>query len=419
MKRIVKGLIIAGALVLLSACGNSGTQKEQTGDGKQKITFWGSWSGSQVDQLNQLIDQYNKSQDSYTVTYKVQDNVEEKLLTGMAGGEIPDVIMWDRVNTKMYAEKNALLDLDSLIEKDHIDLNDFYEETVKEMNADGKQYGIPLLVDNRSLFYNKKLLAQAGVTPPKTWEELLNVAEKTTKWEGKQLVQAGFSLDDVGLFNMWLQQAGGTMLSEDGKTTAFNSKAGLEVLNFWNQLLNEKKVYQQGFNDGTDAFAAGTVALMYNGPWALADYDKVEGLEYGVVPPVSGPNGDKGALTGGFGLVIPKNAKNKDATWDFIKWWTTNPEIGIEFAKISNWLPANKTAAKDPYFADNEKYKAFVETMDFAKIRPTVTGYSDLEKLAVNPQLENMLAEKETPQQALENAQKQGNKILKEGSSNE
>ena len=109
-----------------------------------------------------MIDQYNKSQDSYTVTYKVQDNVEEKLLTGMAGGEIPDVIMWDRVNTKMYAEKNALLDLDSLIEKDHIDLNDFYEETVKEMSADGKQYGIPLLVDNRSLFYNKKLLAQAG-----------------------------------------------------------------------------------------------------------------------------------------------------------------------------------------------------------------------------------------------------------------
>ena len=262
MKKIVKGLIIAGVLVLLSACGKSGTQKEQTDDGKQKITFWGSWSGTQVDQLNQLIDQYNKSQDSYTVTYKVQDNVEEKLLTGMAGGEIPDVIMWDRVNTKIYAEKNALLDLDSLIEKDHIDLNDFYEETVKEMSADGKQYGIPLLVDNRSLFYNKKLLAQAGVTPPKTWEELLNVAEKTTKWEGKQLVQAGFSLDDVGLFNMWLQQAGGTMLSEDGKPTAFNSKAGLEVLNFWNQLLNEKKVYQQGFNDGTDAFAAPLIGII-------------------------------------------------------------------------------------------------------------------------------------------------------------
>jgi multiple sugar transport system substrate-binding protein len=178
-----------------------------------------------------------------------------------------------------------------------------------------------------------------------------------------------------------------------------------EVLDFWNQLL-DAKVYQQGFSDGSDAFAAGKVALAYNGPWALADYDKVDGLDYGVVPPVSGPNGDKGALTGGFGLVIPKTAKNKDAAWDFIKWWTTNPEVGIEFAKISNWLPANKEAAQDSYFMDNEKYKAFVETMDFANIRPTVPGYSDLEKLAVNPQLENFISGRTSAEEALSNAQR-------------
>ena len=85
----------------------------------------------------------------------------------------------------------------------------------------------------------------------------------------------------------------------------------MTVLDFWDQLMNQAKVYQQGFNDGSDAFAAGKVAMTYNGPWALADYDKVDGLDYGVVPPVTGPNGDKGALTGGFGLVIPKTAKTK------------------------------------------------------------------------------------------------------------
>ncbi len=184
MKKFFKSLMIIALLVLLGACGKKETQSGGASDGKQNITFWGSWSGSQVDQLNQLIEKYNKSQDSYKVTYKVQDNVEKKLLTGMAGGEIPDVILWDRVNTGMYAKKNALLDLDELIKKDKVDLNEFYEETVKEMSYDGKQYGIPLLVDNRSLFYNKKLLKEAGVTPPKTWAELLNVAEKTTKWDG-------------------------------------------------------------------------------------------------------------------------------------------------------------------------------------------------------------------------------------------
>lgn len=417
MKNIIKGLLLVAAMTVLGACGGGNDQASNDGaGGKQKITFWGSWSGDQVDQLNQLIDQYNDSQDKYEVTYKVQDNVEEKLLTGMAGGEIPDVILWDRINTAMYAKKNALLDLDDLIKKDNVDMGDFYEETVKEMQYDNKQYGIPLLVDNRSLFYNKTLLKEAGLEPPKTWDELLDVAKKTTKWDGKTLVQAGFSLDDVGLFNMWLQQAGGTMLNADNTATAFNSEAGMTVLDFWDQLMNQAKVYQQGFNDGSDAFAAGKVAMTYNGPWALADYDKVDGLDYGVVPPVTGPNGDKGALTGGFGLVIPKTAKNQEAAWDFIKWWTTSPDIGVEFAKISTWLPANIEAAQNTYFTENEKYKAFVETMDFAKIRPTVMGYSDVEKLALIPQLENVFSGKTTPQKALENAQQQGDKILKEGS---
>ena len=54
--------------------------------------------------------------------------------------------------------------------------------------------------------------------------------------------------------------------------------------------------------------------------------------------------------------------------------------------------------------------------MDFAKIRPTVMGYSDVEKLALIPQLENVFSGNTTPQKALENAQQQGDKILKEGS---
>ncbi|MGM0123432.1 multiple sugar transport system substrate-binding protein [Enterococcus sp. AZ194] len=413
MKKWITGFIAIGSLLVLSACGGDGKQNS-SGNEKEQITFWGSWSGDQVAQLNELIGQYNDSQEKYTVTYKVQDNVEEKLLTGMAGGEIPDVILWDRFNTGMYAEKNALLDLDDLISKDNIKLDDFYEETVKEMNYKDKQYGIPLLVDNRSLFYNKKLLKEAGVEPPTNWDELLSAAEKTTKWEGKKLVQAGFSLDDVGLFNIWIQQAGGSVVSQDGTKTSFNSPEGKAVLEYWQTLLNDKKVYQLGFNDGSDAFAAGKVAMAYNGPWALSDYDKVDGLDYGIVPPVTGPNGDKGASTGGFGLVIPKTAKNQKGAWDFIKWWTTKPENGVEFAKISNWLPANKVAAQDKYFTENEKYKAFIETMDFAKIRPTVAGYSDVEGLALIPQLENIVSGKSSINEGLEKAQEQGDKILKE-----
>ena len=68
----------------------------------------------------------------------------------------------------------------------------------------------------------------------------------------RQLVQSGFSLKDVGLFNNWIGQAGGKMIddSTNPPTAAFNTEAGLTVLKYWDQLLNQDKVYQLGFEDG-------------------------------------------------------------------------------------------------------------------------------------------------------------------------
>ncbi|EGR8611912.1 extracellular solute-binding protein, partial [Listeria monocytogenes] len=202
--------------------------------------------------------------------------------------------------------------------------------------------------------------------------------------------------------------------TSDNKETAFNSEQGLEVLNYWDKMQNDLKVYQRGFDDGSDAFAAGKEAMTYNGPWALADYNKVEDLDYGVVEPPKGPNGDKGAIMGGFGLVMPKQAEHKDGAWDFMKWWTTKPENGVEFAKISGWLPANKIAAEDEYFTQDPNYSVFVNTMKYAKIRPTVAGYADVEGLAMKPQFEKFMNGNISAEKALSQAEKEGNQILKE-----
>lgn len=395
----------------LAACG-SGESTGSDSAGPQEITLWGSWSGSQIDQLNKQLDSYNKSQDKYKVKYVMQEKVEEKLLTGIAGGEMPDIVLWDRYQTALYASKGILQPIDELVSKDQVKMDDFYSEAVKEMTFDNKLYGIPLLVDTRILFYNKELMGSEKV--PATWDEMKVVAPKVTKRDGGKLTQAGFSLEDPGLFNMYLLQAGGKMISDDNTSIEFNNQAGQAVLNFWNDIQNAAKVYDRGFDDNGSQFTAGKVAMTYNGPWALADYDKVEGLNYGVSLPLAGPNGDSGSIMGGFGLVMPKNTKNQDGAWDFIKWWTTKPENGVEFAKISGWIPANKVAANDPYFTDNEYYSIFVKAMDKAKTRPTVNGYSTIESLALRPQLENFLSGKITADQALATIDKEGNAILKE-----
>ena len=348
---------------------------------------------------------------TYEVVYEPQELVEEKLLTGLASGQVPDVVLWDRYNTPLYVPKNALAPLDEYLDADGIDLGQFYEEALGELQVDGSTYGLPLLVDNRSLFYNTAVLEEAGLAAPTTWDELKTVATAVTLRENGALTRSGFALNDPGLFNIWLRQAGGQMISDDGTKTAFNSPAGLEVLDFWQSLLDEG-VYELGFGEGVDAFAEQNLVMKYDGPWALTSLDAVDGLEYAITEPLLGPDGDQGAGMGGFGLIIPQGAKNADGAWEFIKWWTTQPENGVGFAEISGWIPANIEAANDPYFTENPKYAAFVKAMEYAKVRSQVPGASDVEGKALIPALQKFLAGEIDAQAALDEAQKLGDQIL-------
>lgn len=423
MKKIVAFVL---AILLLAsvftACGTTSddsksTTPSQTGK-RTEITMWGGWSGDQIAQLEEQISAYNASQDKYTVKYVMQDAMEEKLLTGIAGGELPDILMWDRYNTSVYASRGALEPIDDLVAADNVDLTQFYAAAVDEATgADGKLYGLPLYVDVRILFYNKTMFAEAGVDPDsiKTWDDLEAAAVRLTKRDGDKLVQSGFSLKDCGLYNIWSKQAGASLVDDSATPakTAFNSPEGLSVLHFWDKLLNEDKVYELGFEDsyGGDGFKAGVVAITYNGPWALSDYNNAN-VDYGVIANPTGPNGDTGAFMGGFSLAMPAGCKNKEGAWDFMKWWTTKPENEVNFSKISGWLPANKVAAEDSYFAEDEYLSVFVDVLSYASIRPKTLGYSDVEGLALTPQLQKFMAGEITAEEALATAQKQGDQIF-------
>ena len=411
----VAGALGLAAAPLLAACGSSKSGSGSGGGGVKNITMWGSFNGDQVKQINTQLAAFNSSQSAVHVTYQAQDIVETKLLTAIASGtNIPDVVLWDRYQTSLYAPKGALSAIDDLIARDKVDTSDFFPAPYGEMTVGGKQYGLPMLVDNRSLVYNKTMLDKAGIKPPTTWEELATAAQVLTQRDsGGKLKVSGFALDDPGLFNVWILQAGGQMLAADKKTTAFNSPAGQAVLSFWDDLLHNKKVYELGFAQGVDGFGTGQIAMKYDGPWNMPQYDKISGFEYGVVPPPAGPGG-KGAITGGFGLVIPAQAKHRDAAWEFVKWWTTVPANGVAFAKIGSWLPGSVKASQDPYFGSGH-WPAFVQTEGFAVVRPNVPGYSDVEGKALEPQLQNWMSGKTDAASALKNAASQGDQILAKG----
>ncbi|OME45819.1 ABC transporter substrate-binding protein [Paenibacillus odorifer] len=427
-KWLVTSIVLVMTTTLAAGCGgNNGSADKETGNTskagsstgkKTELTFWGDWGGEGQMQFETMVDAFNKSQDKIHVKYVLQQDMITKFLTSATNGGTPDVLFWDRWRTSLYAPKNVLHPVDEYLTRDGISEDDFYSESLRELSYDDKLYGLPLTVDARALFYNKKLLAEAGLQPPTTWDELEAAATKLTKWNGNKLETAGFSMGDLGLFNMYLQQAGGTMLTEDGKTN-FNNEQGKQVLEFWDRLMNKDKVYKVGFElglgEGQDAFVTGKVAMLYSGPWMLSTYNKYgKDLDYGIVPPPAGPNGDKGSVMGGFGLVIPEGSKHKEEAWEFIKWWTANKDNALLWAKTSLNLPGYKPSMEDPFFKDDPKWQPFLETLEFAKVRPNHPGYSVMETDALAPNLQLNQQNKMSIDETLKKSQEEGDKMLKD-----
>ncbi|WP_277682337.1 extracellular solute-binding protein, partial [Saccharomonospora azurea] len=116
----ISATLAVGALALTACSGASGSGTED-GEGDQAVTFWGNWTGEQATQIETQVEAFNASQDDYVVTYQPQEEVEAKLLTAIAGGGVPDVVLWDRFQTSVYASRGALMPLDDLIAEDGVD----------------------------------------------------------------------------------------------------------------------------------------------------------------------------------------------------------------------------------------------------------------------------------------------------------
>lgn len=383
------------------------------------ITFWGDWSGEGEAQVMTMVDAFNASHDTIQIQYVVTQDIVTAFLTSATSGGAPDIMIWDRWRTSLYAPKNVMLPINDYMARDGITSDEFFSEALKELTWNDNVYGLPLTVDARALFYNVDLLQAAGIEPPTTWDELEAAAVALTSRDADGHLQvSGFPISDAGLFNMYLQQAGGQMLTDDGQLTDFNNEMGLSVLNFWKKLLDDG-VYEPGFEQGlgesVDPFVTGRVAMLYNGPWMLSTYEKYgDDLHFGVVPPPAGPDGDMGSVMGGFGLVIPTGAQHPDEAWEFMKWWLAQPENALTWAQTSKNIPGNLEALNDPYFQEDPYLPAFIETLEIARIRPPFAGYSPMEVDALIPQAQLFLQGQVTAEEALNQAQQQGDPILQE-----
>ncbi len=419
-------LCIALAAVLslvLAACGGGG---DSSSSGPTKITVWHGYQDTEGTAFKALIDQYNKEHPDVQVSdlYSSNDLVLQKVLTAVRGNSAPDVAYMFGSWSPNIAQIPKLVDMSTYVSQPEWKWDDFYPAERAAATVGNKTVGVPALVDNLAIVYNKKLFADAGIEPPNanwTWDDFRAAAAKLTdpaKGQYGWLIPADGSEDTVWHYLPMLWEAGGDLLSQDNQHSAFNSEAGVKALTTLQQMaVTDKSVYLDTTNEnGPKLMNSGKVGMLVTGPW---DLSSLSDISYGVqvLPTYPGSAGGHQTISGPDNWVVFDNGdKRKQAAVDFVKWLTA-PEQVKSFSLATGDLPTRSSVGQDQAFVGQLDQKlpgvgVFVQNLsNVRKARPTVQQYPAVSE-ALGQAIVSVMLGKDQPADALNAAAKTADAAL-------
>jgi trehalose/maltose transport system substrate-binding protein len=267
----------------------------------------------------------------------------------------------------------------------------FFPRIIQNNTVNGKLVSIPWFTDAGLLYYRTDLLEKYGYKePPKTWEELAEMAKKIQDGErkgGKPDFQ-GFVFEGKASESVtcnaieWVYSyGGGTIVEPDKKVTIDNPKAikALDTAKSWVGTISPPGVTTYGEEEARNIWQAGNAAFMRNWPYAYSlgqdPKSPISGKFDVTVLPKGGADGKNAACLGGWQLMVSAYSKAPDAAVDLVHYLTT-PELQKKHAVDISLLPTLPALYSDPdVLAKNPFYKNMLPVLQNAVARPsTVTG---------------------------------------------
>jgi multiple sugar transport system substrate-binding protein len=418
--------LVTALVAVLSLAASCGGGSGSSSGGRANIVLWHGYVDTEGKAITAAAARFNATHPKIHITvqnYGNSDYALQKVLTAIRGGHYPDIVYLYGSWAANVAQTPHAVDLAPMIKSDpSIDWNDFWPAERQAVTVNGKIIGVPALVDNLALVYNKKLFRQAGVPFPTadwTWDDFRAAAKRLTNASAKQFGWAyvnDASEDTVWRFDALLWQAGGDILTPDQKHAAFDSPAGVRAATLLQQMSTvDHSVYLDSGNQNyVNLFNSGKIAMLFTGPWDLSQFPDVD---YGVQILPGDQNHD--TISGPDQWVMLDNGDDRRAAaWTFLKWFTS-PAQAMNWSLATGDLPIRASQVKQSTYPDYvKKYNGiatFVQNEQNAvKARPVLTDYNEISQ-AMGQAIQAVLLGKAQPQQALAKAADQVNQVLAQG----
>ncbi len=425
MRKFVPPLLAVGLVALsLTACGTNATTGSS--GGKVTLQMWEGYTGVEATTFTHLVKEYETAHPDVTISVLPVNNDDTltKVQTAVAGGVPPDIAYLYGSWAPNVAEIPQVVDLSSVVKRPGVNWDDFFVGERDVATVGTKVIGIPALVDNLAVVYNKTLFAQAHLAPPSpswTWNDFEADALKLTISSKKQFGTAYVtpeSEDAVWHWEVLLWEAGGSLLTPGNKAAAFDSAAGLRTL----EMLRTMAVVQHSMyldpsdNEYANLFNSGKIGMLVTGPWDLSAFPNVH---YGVqiMPSYPGSDGGHQTISGPDNWVIFNNGASHVAAAENFLLWLTAPAQVKSFSLATGDLPTRASVAAAAGF-DQEMNKelpgvsTFIDNLANVKqARPQIPTYPKISTTLAN-MVVSVLVGSAQPQAALTTAANQVNQIL-------
>ena len=389
---VAAGVLLASTL---TACGGG-----DSGDDAKTLTYWASNQSVSLDKdaeiLKPELAKFEK-QTGIKVKFEVVPwaDLLNRLLAAATSGQGPDVVNIGNTWSASLQATDAFVPFDdAMLEKVGVKSR-FVPSALAAAGAEGKPpTAVPIYSLAYSLYYNKKMFADAGIAkPPATWEELVVDGKKLSKGGKWGLAQEGahISAHSHHAFT-FSQQYGGEWFDKSGKPT-FDTPQNAQGIKRYVDFLAADKITNPGNaeyaqNESVNDFATGKAAMLL---WQAAGNQlTLHGMkpeEWGVAPvpfPANAPGGKKvNSMVAGINIAIFKHSKNQQGALDFVKFMTSDEEQRV-LNKVYGSLPSVTTVSDDPAFSGPEQ-KVIAETLaSTAAPLPQVPQESQYETLVGN-----------------------------------
>lgn len=329
-----------------------------TAEAATTVKFWHSFNKSNGEALNKIIADFKAANPGIDVQAEFigdYNDIVAKLQAAIPANRAPDAVILEVTRYGLFAERGALIDLTPYFDADPLK-NDLYDYAREVGVYKGKNYIVPFNSSTPVLYYNKDIMARAGITGEpslKTFADISTVSKTITEKLGKDGITG---IAAPGQFARW-----GLVMSNDSelidrKTNEIllDTPNTIQAYQWMASLVAKDKVASpDGVTDednGRDAFLAGKVGIMLNSTGNYTGSRKALGEKLEVRPmpcnkvcsvPIGGA---------GIGILASSSKDVQDAAYKFVS-YAASPEANAIWFAATGYLPINKKSAALPVAA--------------------------------------------------------------------